>query len=358
MRHQPFAVIFGHKPVASGRSWYDNCLTRQANSYRAATMSANSKNSAADEAESTQRPRMPPLKALLAFEAASRHGSFSRAAEELAVTPSAISHHIQKLEDFLGVRVFSRHAGRAVLTNAGRIYASEIERAFGTIMGATRIVAPQSQREHLFIASGPSFAAKWLQPRIGNFIEQHPEIGIRLSTISDLRDLETIRFDLAIAYGCPPVVNGRQIEPLLAERLRPLCSPRLIEQVQLREPNDLSRTTLIHSSNALTWTDYLRKIVGSNIKARHELWFDRSTMAIDAAVEGLGVVLESELLAADELKRGTLVAPFDHPRFEVETVSYYLVRSAEAKSRGYVGAFESWLRVKLTAANLQTATLT
>src|SRR3954465_1511967 len=294
-------------------------------------MGASSKNSAADELESTERPRMPPLKALSAFEAAARHGSFSRAAEELGVTPSAISHHIQKLEDFLGAQVFSRHAGRAVLTNAGRVYASEIERAFETIMGATRLVAPQSQRDHLFIASGPSFAAKWLQPRIGNFIEQHPGIGIRLSTASDLRALETIRFDLAIAYGHPAVANGRQVEPLLAERLRPLCSPRLIEQVQLREPGDLSRVTLIHSSNALTWTDYLRKVVGADVRARHELWFDRSTMAIDAAVEGLGVVLESELLAADELEKGTLVAPFHQPQFEVETVSYYLVRSSEAK---------------------------
>jgi LysR family glycine cleavage system transcriptional activator len=297
---------------------------------------------------------MPPLKALLAFEAASRYGSFSRAAEELGVTPSAISHHIQKLEDFLGVRVFSRHAGRAALTDAGRVYASEIEQAFGTIVGATRLVAPQSQRDHLFIVSGPSFAAKWLQPRIGSFINLHPEIGIRLSTISDVRDLETMRFDLAIAYGRSPVVNGRVVEPLLVERMRPLCSPRLIETNQLREPSDLSRATLIHSSNALTWTDYLRKVVGSHIKARHELWFDRSTMAIDAAVEGLGVVLESELLAADELEKGTLVAPFDHSKFAVETVSYYLVRSAETKSRSHVGAFESWLRMKITAANLQT----
>jgi LysR family glycine cleavage system transcriptional activator len=300
---------------------------------------------------------MPPLKALSAFEAASRHGSFSRAAEELGVTPSAISHHIQKLEDFLGVRVFSRHAGRAALTNAGRLYAGEIERAFGTIMGATRLVAPQSQRDHLFIASGPSFAAKWLQPRIGNFIGQHPGIGIRLSTIADLRDLETIRFDLAIAYGRPPVVNGRQIEPLLAERLRPLCSPRLIEQLGLREPGDLARATLIHSSNALTWTDYLRKVTGASIKARHELWFDRSTMAIDAAVEGLGVVLESEILAAEEIDKGTLVAPFRQLEFEVETISYYLVRSAEAKGRSHVGAFEAWLRAKISAANLQTTSV-
>src|SRR3982074_3105330 len=97
-------------------------------------MSAISKNSAADEIGSSHRPRMPPLKALLAFEAASRHGSFSRAAEELGVTPSAVSHHIQKLEDFLGAQVFSRHAGRAALTNAGRLYASGVERPFGRVM--------------------------------------------------------------------------------------------------------------------------------------------------------------------------------------------------------------------------------
>jgi LysR family transcriptional regulator, glycine cleavage system transcriptional activator len=113
---------------------------------------------------------------------------------------------------------------------------------------------------------------------------------------------------------------------------------------------------LIHSSNALTWNDYLRKVGDSNIRARHELWFDRSTMAIDAAVEGLGVVLESEILAAEELEKGTLVAPFDAPKFEVETVSYYLVRSSEAKSRGYVVAFEAWLCTKIAAANLQTTT--
>jgi hypothetical protein len=99
------------------------------------------------------------------------------------------------------------------------------------------------------------------------------------------------------------------------ERLRLLCSPQLIERIQLREPSDLSRATLIHSSNALTWTDYLRNVVGSSIKARHELWFDRSTM--DAAVDGLGVILESEILAAEELETGTLVVPFDDPKFEV-----------------------------------------
>src|SRR5882724_12531992 len=106
------------------------------------------------------RPRLPPLKALQAFEAASRHGSFAQGADELTVTPSAISHHIQQLETFLGVQLFQRHAGRAVLTSAGRTYASEIKYAFSVISDATNLVAPQSQRGHFIIASSPGFAAK------------------------------------------------------------------------------------------------------------------------------------------------------------------------------------------------------
>src|ERR1700738_2516758 len=125
----------------------------------------------------TPKPKLPPLKALLALKAPPRHGSFSQGAEELGVTPSAVSHHIQQLEDFLGVPLFQRHAGRATLTSAGRTYAAEIERGFGLISDATNLVAPQSQSGHLVIASGPSFAAKWLQPRISGFLAANP--GVR-----------------------------------------------------------------------------------------------------------------------------------------------------------------------------------
>jgi LysR family transcriptional regulator, glycine cleavage system transcriptional activator len=320
-------------------------------------MKASSKNSGAAETDSSHvgiRSKLPPLNALLAFGAASRHGNFGLAAQELGVTPSAISHQIQKLEDFLGVQLFIRHAGRAVLTKAGQTYASEIAQAFAIITNATRLVAPQSQRGHLVIASGPSFAAKWLQPRIPQFIKDHPEIGIRLSTLSDLKDLESSRFDVAISYGCPPATRG-QVEPLLVERLRPLCCPELADQLQLQTPKDLAKATLIHSINALTWSEYMRRFGAPNLKPRHELWFDRSTMAIDAAVKGLGIVLESEILAAEELKNGALIAPFDDPKFEVETISYYLVRSADSKGRSHVGAFEAWLRTEIALANLGAA---
>jgi LysR family transcriptional regulator, glycine cleavage system transcriptional activator len=297
------------------------------------------------------RSKLPPLKALLAFEAASRYGSFSQGAEELGVTPSAVSHHIGQLEEFLGVPLFQRHAGRAVLTSAGRTYAGEIVRAFGLISDATNLVAPQSQSGHLVIASGPSFAAKWLQPRISNFLAANPDVKIRLSTLSDHDDLDTMRFDIAIAYGCPPATR-RHIEPLLVERMRPLCSPGLAASLGLRMPNDLARATLIHSANALTWVEYLRRVDGNDIRPRHELWFDRSTMAIEAAVSGLGVILESEILAAQELSDGKLVAPFTDSRFEVETTSYFLVRSAGSRNRSEIAAFETWLRAAIATANL------
>ena len=297
------------------------------------------------------KPKMPPLKALLAFEAASRHESFSQGAEELGVTPSAVSHHIQQLEEFLGVPLFQRHAGRATLTSAGRTYATEIERAFGLIAGATNLIAPQSQKGHLVIASGPSFAAKWLQPRIFDFLSANPAIKTRFSTLSGHDDLDTTRFDIAIAYGCPPATHW-QAEPLLVERIRPLCSPSLAASVGLQTPKDLARTTLIHSNNALTWVDYLRRVGGGDMKQHHELWFDRSTMAIEAAVSGLGVVLESELLAAQELKDGRLVAPFIDVSFEVETTTYFLIKTASSANKPQIAAFEVWLRTAIASANL------
>ena len=301
---------------------------------------------------STTKSRLPPLKALLAFEAASRRGSFALGADELAVTPSAVSHHIQQLEEFLGVLLFQRHPGRAVLTPAGRTYAREIERAFGVIADATSLVAPQSQRGYLVVASGPSFAAKWLQPRLPEFLRANPEVRIRLSTLSDHDDLESTRFDIAVAYGYPHT-SKLDVEPLLVERLRPLCSPALATMLALKTPHDLSRATLIHSSNGLTWSEYLRRVCDAEVRHDNGLWLDRSVMAIEAAVDGLGVVLESDVLAAEELSDGRLIAPFDDSRFSVELTSYYLVRSRGYNTSSHAAtAFEAWLRSAFNAANL------
>lgn len=312
-------------------------------------VSANANNSAPAQPRSSPdaaRHRLPPLRALLAFGTASKHGSFAQAGEELGVTPSAISHQVQQLEKFLGVRLFQRHAGRAVLTNAGRVYAKEIEAAFSAISRATDIVAPQFQQGHLVVASSPSFAAKWLQPRFSSFLKAYPDTRIRLSTLSERDDLETTQFDVAIVYGVRPDTK-KHVEPLLTERLRPLCSPALVSAARLRVPADLTRVTLIHSANALTWTDYLRQVGQGGLRPDKEIWLDRSAMALDAAVGGLGVVLESDLLASEELRAGTLVAPFGDTEFWVETTTYYLVRSKSRRNSTQITVFESWLHSKI-----------
>jgi LysR family glycine cleavage system transcriptional activator len=290
---------------------------------------------------------------LMAFEAASRHATFSRAAEELGVTPSAISHQLQQLEDFLGVRLFRRHAGRAALTDAGHVYAKEIRGAFGLITDATNLVAPQSQAGYLVIASSPSFAAKWLQPRLPDFLHANPDIRVRLSTLSSLDSLDSDRCDIAIVYGYRRPERS-YVEPLLVERLRPLCSPDLAASIGLRGPEDLARATLIHSANALTWSEYLRRIGRGDVRPDNELWLDRSTMAIDAAVAGLGVILESELLAEQELRDGRLIAPFEGQDQGVDTESYFLVRPAGFRNGTRVARFEAWLRASITISQTES----
>lgn len=309
-------------------------------------MAAKSKNSPPVQLRSRLagiRPRQPPLKALLAFEAVSRNATFAQGAEELGVTPSAVSHQIQQLEDFLGVRLFRREAGRTTLTNAGRTYAQEIGRAFALISNATNLVAPQSRSGNLVIASSPSFATKWLQPRLPDFLGACPGIKVRLFTFLLSEGFENVRCDVAVTYGRPQGAHSHS-EPLLTEVFRPLCSPKLASSLHLRAPADLSRATLIHSINALTWSEYFGRVGEPDVRPQNELWLNPSSLAIDAAVAGLGVILESELLAEQEIADGRLVAPFVGERFGVATESYFLVRPAGARNGTQVGRFEDWLR--------------
>lgn len=287
--------------------------------------------------------RLPSVRALLAFSAASRCGSFAQAAEEVGVTPSAVSHHLQQLEDYLGTRLFERDGGRTLLTPAGRVYAGEVEHALSILKSATSLVSPRLQATPLVIASSPSFATKWLQPRLPDFLSAHPGIKVRLSTLCYRDDLEADSFDVAIAYGRAPLTR-KVIEPLFVDRLRPLCSPKLASDAKLHAPPDLARVNLVHSVNALTWADYLRHIEADDVRPTGEIWLDQSDMAIQAAVDGVGVVLESEILAAAEIRAGALVAPFDGDRFSVATASYYLVKSRSQRNASQVRAFETWLR--------------
>ncbi len=298
------------------------------------------------------RGRLPPLRALLAFEAAARLGSFAMAASELRVTPSAISHQIQALETFLALRLFRRNAGRASLTRAGNDYWRRIEAALKAIGDATAEIAPARSAETVTVLSAPSFAAKWLRPRLNEFLERHPLLRMRLMTATEPPDAAA-QWDVAICYG-RPTAPGLTVLPLASEIMMPLCSPDLARRLRLRRPDDLARATLVHSSNLTSWADWLRQAGAGAVKPDAGIWFDRSSMAIEAAVEGAGVILESNLLTLEERKAGSLVAPFaSGPRPQI--ASYFLAYSAARANQHASRLFIDWIRTALPRASRATA---
>nr|WP_279587336.1 LysR substrate-binding domain-containing protein [Paraburkholderia caballeronis] len=196
-----------------------------------------------------------------------------------------------------------------------------------------------------------SFSVKWLQPRLQKFLKANPRFTVRLVTLHT-HELDANRYDIAIAHG-PQTPGLKLAEPLLVERLRPLCSPQLAAELELRVPSDLARATLIHSNNPLNWVDYFRRIGNLVVKPAHDLSLDRSAMAIEAAMEGLGVVLESGILAEEELRDGRMIEPFADQKFHVENISYYLLRSSSMRNSTEADVFEKWLRAEFEA-NLRT----
>lgn len=292
----------------------------------------------------TPRPRgtLPPLRSLQAFEAAVRHKSFTLAAEELNVTPSAVSHQIQLLEERLNLKLFERHAGGITPTKQASIFGGKLSGALDAIAEATDEIAPQTPASELLLMCGHSFAARWLQPNLSDFKKSNPEAQIRLQTFSRLADVAEKPFDIAICYGRPQV-ESRRVQPLLTERIVPLCSPTLAAEASLKELRDLLGVTLIHSDNALGWWDYLRTF-GLELDDTHSgLWLDRSILALQAAVEGQGVVLESLFLARQELQAKSLMAPFDDMEFGLKNTSYYLVLGSQFKRNPLARRFRDWL---------------
>ncbi len=254
--------------------------------------------------------KLPSLRALRAFEASVRCGGFALAAAQLRLTPSAVSHQIKLLEEELGVPLFHRRHRKVEPTAAGRRYYVEVEAAFERIARATSQIG-STTRELVAVHSAPSFATLWLMPRLKQFYAAHPEIDVRVSATANLIDLTDSAFDVAIQYGTrpgPPL----QAFTLMGERVTPMVSPGLLDgPVPLERPEDLAQHLLIHSENCLVqWPDWLREHHPVPLDLSRGPHFDRSYMSIAVAVEGLGVCLESTLLAQRDLAVGRLVAPF------------------------------------------------
>ena len=287
---------------------------------------------------------IPPLSALQAFETISRRKSFSLAAEELHLTPSAVSHQVAKLENLLSVRLFERSARGVELTPAGQQYLQRVASALGAINTATEDLRHGVQ-DTLYVHSSPSFASLWLMPRIASFTEQHPNISLVLSASHVHSDFQLGQMDIDIRYGLPNWPN-LEVEPVFSERILPLASPELIRTHALHEPADLLRVPLIQSSvNVVQWPDWFARFCAEQRPERMGLRFDRAMMSLDAAVQKLGVALESASIGQSLVASGKLQPVFDE-QLSLEVQAHFMVYPARHASRPEVQSFLEWLRTE------------
>lgn len=256
--------------------------------------------------------QLPSLKAVQAFEAASRLNSFAAAADELRVTPSAISHQIRALEREVGLPLFHRIHRSIMLTDEGRRYAEAIADALGQIEAATRRIDRAGRADILTIHSVPSIATQWLMPRLSRYSALHPEIDVRLNASASNVDLAAGEADFDIRYGTVFPTHGVTVMPFPEETIVVLCRPDLATGDRpIRVVEDLRAHTLIFSEvNLVTWRDWLDRMGAHDIPTDRGPRFDRTFMAISAAVDGMGVGLESRLMVQRELETGRLVLPF------------------------------------------------
>ncbi len=284
--------------------------------------------------------RLPPLNALKAFEAAARHESFTRAAEELCVTQGAVSHQVKALEAELGLKLFNRERQRLVITEAGRAYLIVVRDAFDRIADGTERLLQRQSGGALSVTTSPNFAAKWLVHRLGRFAAAHPEIDLKISASRHHVDFAREDIDLAIRHG-DGTASGLHITRLCTEEIFPVCSPKLLNgRNRLRTPSDLARVTLLHVTDRTGWSQWLDFAGAKDVDTLRGPVLNEASMAIDAALDGQGVVLARTALAAWDLIGGRLVRPFIAMP---ASYAYWIVCPKVAAKLPKIRAFSDWL---------------
>src|SRR5258708_7220864 len=252
--------------------------------------------------------KLPPLAPLRAFEAAARLGSFSRAAEEISVTHSAVSHQIRALERALGIALFQRNGRRVSLTAAGRHFADRVGAALRDIAEAAQFIRRSERDSVLTISTLPSFAARWLLPRMGRFMEQHPEMAISVHTSLSLVDLERDEVDLAIRFGSGSW-PGLEAQKFMDDEFFPVASPRFNEGRLPKRPADLPKFRLMRSDDE-PWAPWFRA-AGVKLDEPRGSVFSDSALLLQAALDGRGIALARRSIAEDDLRAGKLVRLFN-----------------------------------------------
>ncbi len=284
--------------------------------------------------------QLPPLTALRCFEMAARRESFTLAADELFLTPSAVSHQIKSLEAFLGNQLFLRVGRKMLLTDAGASYYAHIRSAFNEILAATRALSGPRVGATLKVNVAPHFASVWLMPRFAHFVRNHRNLELQVFTHRHPTSFSETSIDCEIRYGHGKWLNLCS-DLLLHDELTPLCSPALAETGAFTKPEDVIKHTLIYSNRHTSWDSWAANCQVEGIERATKIHVDRSTLALDAAIAGIGIALESKLLADHAVNAGELVAPLeDHC---VSEEAYYLVYPKSHAKIERVNLFRTWL---------------
>lgn len=285
--------------------------------------------------------RLPPLNSLKCFEAAGRLLSFTRAARELNVTQAAISHQIKVIEEYLGVALFERYPRRLALTEQGKALLPEVIEAFDRVSAAISTLGKDHFSNMISVRLAPSFAAKWLSPRLKYFWLQYPEIDLCLFHAHAAVDFEREEIDIAVTYGKGDW-SGVVADKLLSLDFFPVCSPVFLHNDKpLTSIDNLHYYTLLHDANYECWRDWLKLAGLTDVQADKGTIIDDTNVLIQAAIDGQGIALGSTTFVDDHLESGRLVRPFD-VILENE-FSYYVVCPESHLKNPAVLAFKEWL---------------
>lgn len=302
----------------------------------------------------TPQGRNAPLNALRAFEAAARHLSFKKAAAELHVTAGAVSHQVKVLEDYLGVLLFKRLTRALELTPEASAMLPKVREGLDNLVEALERVRHRTSTCSLTVVTPPNFAARWLVPRLARFTTAHPEVELHLASRAGMIDgrepdvRESSDMPVAMVRFGSGRYPGRHVDEVFAVRYVPVCSPRLTKGAHaLRKPEDLRFQTLLHDDTVTeggarpSWADWLESVGVKDVDPTRGPRFSDASLALEAAIEGMGVTLAIKALVRAEIESGRLVVPFD--RTAPAAYAYYLVTTEADASNAAVVAFRQWL---------------
>ncbi len=297
--------------------------------------------------------KLPPLKALRAFEASARHGSLTKAAEELFVSAGAVSQQVKLLEEFIDQPLFERRHRQIVLTETGKLLMPGVSAAFDQIQLSVDKVMHHQRAKPLTISAAPAFAGRWLVPRLQSFNQQYPEIDVRIDTSCGLSDLVHSDIDVGIRFGSGHY-PGLQSDFLSCQEVFPVCAPGLVKpETPLKNPDDLQHYQLLHydyptpNTNWPDWQMWLAAVGSSSVESHRGLRFLEVNLLIDAAIQGQGVALAGSISVEAALASGALIRPFEMS-IPLD-LAYYFVAHESKIHQPAISFFRKWLLEEISS---------